>query len=118
MDIETNAKELGRMISQSPEYKYYDQATKDVNENKEISRMMEKLREYENKVAKMVREGKPLTEEFKKEYNEFMEEVQGKTLIQALIASQENYLKLMKRVNDMIAEGIRDGAGKRIITDF
>jgi len=118
MDIETDAKHLGRLISQTPEYKYYDQATKDVNENKELSQMMEKLQEYENKVAKMVREGEPLTEEFKKEYNEFMEEVQGRSLIQALIASQENYLKLMKRVNDMIAEGIREGAGKRIITDF
>ena len=118
MDIETDAKHLGRLISQTPEYKYYDQATKDVNENKELSQMMEKLQEYENKVAKMVREGEPLTEEFKKEYSEFMEEVQGRSLIQALIASQENYLKLMKKVNDMIAEGIREGAGKRIITDF
>jgi cell fate (sporulation/competence/biofilm development) regulator YlbF (YheA/YmcA/DUF963 family) len=118
MDIETNAKQLGRLISQTPEYKYYDQATKDVNENKELSQMMEKLQEYESKVAKMVREGETLTEEFKKEYSEFMEKVQGKTLIQALIASQENYLKLMRRVNDMIAEGIREGAGKRIITDF
>ena len=118
MDIETNAKQLGKLISQTPEYKYYNQASKDVNENEELSQMMEKLRENENKVAEMVRKGEKMTEEFKTQYNELMEEVQGKTLVQALIASQENYLKLMNKVNEMIAEGIREGAESRIITDF
>ncbi|MBN2288805.1 MAG: YlbF family regulator [Candidatus Glassbacteria bacterium] len=118
MDIETSARQLGRQISQTPEYKHYDQATKDVNEDREVSGMMEKLREYENKVAQMVRAGETMTEEFKKEYSEYMEQVQSKTQIQSLIASQENYLKLMNRVNEMIAEGIREGPASRIITDF
>ncbi len=118
MDIETNAKQLGKLISQTPEYKYYNQASKDVNENEELSQMMEKLRENENKVSEMVRKGEKMTEEFKTQYNELMEQVQSKTLVQALIASQENYLKLMNKVNEMIAEGIREGAESRIITDF
>jgi len=118
MDIEASAKQLGRLISQTPEYKYYNQASKDMSDNEELSQMMEKLKEYETKVTGMMREGKQLSEEFKKEYNEYMEQVQGKTQVQALIASQENYLKLMNRVNEMIAEGIREGAASRIITNF
>ena len=88
MDMESNARQLGKVISQTPEYKYYNQATKDINEDEELSGMMKKMKEYEEKVAEMVRNGETLTDELKKEYSEFMEQVQSKTKIQALIAGQ------------------------------
>ncbi|MFC1537354.1 YlbF family regulator [Gemmatimonadota bacterium] len=118
MDMESNARQLGKVISQTPEYKYYNQATKDINEDEELSGMMKKMQEYESKVSEMVRNGETLTDELKKEYSEFMEQVQSKTKIQALIASQENYMKLMQKVNQLISEGIREGSESRIITDF
>lgn len=118
MDIESGARQLGKLISQTPEYKYYSQANRDVNEDQELSEMMKKVKEYEDRVAEMVRKGEQLTDELKKEYSEFMEQVQSKTLIQSLIASQDNYMKLMQRVNQLISEGIREGSESRIITDF
>ncbi|HLA40037.1 MAG TPA: YlbF family regulator [Candidatus Glassbacteria bacterium] len=118
MDIETSAKDLGRLIAQSPEYKYYIAASREVDEDRETSDLMRKLKELEEKVGKLQQEGKPLDEQIKTEYTTLMENIQSKTMVQGLIASQENYLKLMNRVNAKIAEGIKEGAQSRIITNF
>lgn len=118
MDIESAAKELGKLVSQSPEYKYYNQAAKDVEEDKEMGELMKNLKELEEKVLAAQKDGKKISEELKAEYNSYMEKVQGKTRFQSLIATQENYLKLMNKVNEMIAEGIREGAQSRIITNL
>lgn len=118
MDIETAAKELGGLIAQTPEYKYYNQAAKDVEGDNELSELMKGLKELEQKVLEAQKEGKQISEELKAEYNSYMEKVQGKTRIQSLIATQENYLKMMNKVNEMIADGIREGAQSRIITDI
>ncbi len=118
MDIETAAKDLGKMIAQTPEYKYYTAAAKDVDEDKETSELMRKLKEIEEKVVKAQEEGQEIGEKTRGEYTEVMQEVQGKPMVQALIASQENYMKLMNKVNNQISQGIQEGAQSRIITNF
>jgi len=118
MDIENSAMELGKLIAQTPEYKYYNQAAKDVEGDDELSKLMKGLKEMEQKVMEVQKEGKEVSEELRAQYNSFLEKVQGKTRVQSLIATQENYLKMMNKVNEKIAEGIREGAKSRIITDF
>ena len=118
MDIESAAKDLGRLISQTPEYKYYTQAAKDVDEDKETSELMQKLKDIEQKVIEAQHSGQDIDQETREEYTKVMEEVQGKSKVQALISSQENYMKLMNKVNTQISDGIREGAQSRIITNF
>ena len=118
MDIDSAAKDLGRLIAQSPEYKYYTQAAKDVDEDQETSDLMKKLKEIEEKVLEAQHAGKEIDKETREEYTKVMEEVQGKSKVQALIASQENYMKLMNKVNSQISAGIQEGAQSRIITNF
>ena len=118
MDIENSAMELGKLIAQTPEYKYYNQAAKDVEGDDELNELMKGLKEMEQKVMEVQKEGKEVSEELRAQYNSFLEKVQGKTRVQSLIATQENYLKMMNKVNEKIAEGIREGAKSRIITDF
>ena len=118
MDIETAAKDLGKLISQSPEYKYYTSAAKEVDEDKETSELMKKLKEIEEKVVEAQQAGKEIDQETRDEYTKAMQEVQGKSKVQALIASQENYMKLMNKVNSQISDGIQEGAQSRIITNF
>jgi cell fate (sporulation/competence/biofilm development) regulator YlbF (YheA/YmcA/DUF963 family) len=118
MDIETAAKDLGKLISQTPEYKYYTVAAKEVDEDKETSELMRKLKEIEEKVVKAQQEGQEIDEETRNIYTETMQAVQGKTNVQSLIASQENYMKLMNSVNEQISQGIQEGAQSRIITNF
>ena len=118
MDIEAAAKDLGKLIAQTPEYKYYTTAAKEVDEDKETSGLMRKLKEIEEKVVKAQEDGQELDEATRNEYTQVMQEVQGKAKVQALIASQENYMKLMNRVNNQISQGIQEGAQSRIITNF
>ncbi|MBW7996562.1 MAG: YlbF family regulator [Candidatus Glassbacteria bacterium] len=118
MDIESAAKDLGKLIAQTPEYKYYTAATREVDDDKETLESMRKLKEMEEKVVKAQHDGQEIDEETRKEYTETMQEVQGKPKIQALISGQENYMKLMNSVNNRISEGIQEGAQSRIITNF
>ena len=118
MDIETAARDLGKLISQTPEYKYYTQAAKDVDEDRETSDLMRKLKEIEEKVVEAQHTGQEIDDATREEYTVAMQEVQAKSKVQALISSQENYMKLMNKVNGNISEGIQEGAQSRIITNF
>jgi len=118
VDIEGAAKDLGRLIAQTQEYKLYTQAAKDVDEDKETSDLMRKLKEIEEKVVEAQQTGKEIDEQTREEYTATMQDVQVKPMVQSLISSQENYMKLMNRVNAQISEGIQDGAQSRIITNF
>ncbi|OGG04560.1 MAG: hypothetical protein A3F83_11075 [Candidatus Glassbacteria bacterium RIFCSPLOWO2_12_FULL_58_11] len=118
MDVDSSARELGRLIAQTPEYKYYSQCAKDVDQDEETSRLLQNLKACEQEVMEAQKQGRDISEEMKAAYTRQLQEVQGKSMIKALIASQENYLKLMDKVNQRISEGIRDGAQSRIITNF
>jgi hypothetical protein len=43
-------------------------------------------------------------------------QVQGKMVYQSVVASQENFEKVMARVNEWILDGIKKGATSSIIT--
>jgi cell fate (sporulation/competence/biofilm development) regulator YlbF (YheA/YmcA/DUF963 family) len=118
MDIVSLAKQLGQLIAQTPEYQRYNRSSLAVNEDQELTGLITKLQDYEKQVGDTLRAGGRITEELKNEYETFLGDIQGRTKIQDLIASQENYLKLMNRVNDLIAEGISEGGKSRIITSF
>ena len=51
-----------------------------------------------------------------KELDELLGRVQGQSVYQRLVAAQENFDKLMGRVNDWIVDGIEKGATSSIIT--
>ena len=75
-------------------------------------------KEIEEKVVEAQQSGKEIDEKTREEYTAAMQEVQGKSKVQALISSQENYMKMMNKVNSQISEGIQEGAQSRIITNF
>ena len=118
MDIETQAKQLGRLISQTPEYKYYESASRVVGEDTELKELVQKLQDKENEINDLVRSGQDVPEDKKKDYESTLIDLQSRTNFQSLIAGQENYMKLMNKVNELISEGIREGGQSRIITNF
>lgn len=118
MDIETQARQLGRLIAQTPEYRYYESASRQVGEDSELRELVQKLQDQENSINELVRSGKEVPEQAKKDYESVLGDLQGRSNFQALISGQENYLKLMNKVNELISEGIREGGQSRIITNF
>ncbi|MCE5272717.1 YlbF family regulator [bacterium] len=118
MDIETEARQLGRLIAQTPEYRYYESSSRSVGDDQEMRDLVTRLQQLEESINHLVHSGQPVPDQDKTEYESVLADLQGRTNFQALISSQENYLKLMNKVNEYIAEGIREGGQSRIITNF
>ena len=114
--LEEKARELGRLIGQSPEYKAVKRANDELGADREavtLLREMEKLRE---EAQNMIAHGQQPTQEMEQKLDQLLGQVQGNRVYQSVAVSQENFDKLMMRVNEWILDGIRKGAQSSIIT--
>jgi len=64
----------------------------------------------------MMQRGERPSEEMERQLDTLLGEVQGRAAYQRLLVAQENFDKIMGRVNDWILEGIEKGATSSIIT--
>lgn len=109
------AEELGRVISQIPEYSYLQAAHREIADDREATEMLNRLRDLQESLLELVSKGEQPTEEQEQEYADLQEQIQVSAGYQALIASQANFDKLMEQVHRHIGEGIRKGEESRII---
>ena len=78
-----------------------------------LLKQMEQLR---IDAQQMIQRGERPTEQMEKELDTLLGQVQSQTAYQRLVSAQENFDKLMSRVNDWIVDGIEKGATSSIIT--
>jgi len=109
------AEELGRVISQIPEFAYLQAAHRDIGEDRDATEMLNKLRALQETLLEAVGRGEEPSADEEQEFSELQEKVQTSTRYQALISAQANFDKLMERVHQKIGEGIRKGEESRII---
>jgi cell fate (sporulation/competence/biofilm development) regulator YlbF (YheA/YmcA/DUF963 family) len=64
----------------------------------------------------MIQRGERPTQEMEQELDTMLGQVQRQPVYQRLVAAQENFDKMMTRVNDWIMDGIERGAASPIIT--
>jgi len=64
----------------------------------------------------MIERGEEPTMEMEQQLDQLLGQVQGNGVYQRAIAAQENFDKVMLRVNDWIMDGIKKGATSSIIT--
>ena len=114
--IEDKAKELGRLIGQSAEYKAVKRANDALGEDKEAVALLKKMEQLRQNAQTMIQRGERPTEEMEKELDALLGQVQGQSVYQRLVAAQENFDKTMTKVNDWIVDGIEKGAQSSIIT--
>lgn len=114
--IEDKAKELGRLIGQSNEYKEVKRASDSLNEDKDTVALLQKMEQLRLNAQRMLSRGERPTEEMERELDGLLSQVQVKPSYQRVLAAQENFDKIMGRVNDWIVEGIEKGAASPIIT--
>lgn len=114
--IEDRAKELGRLIGQSSEYKEVKRAGDALNEDKDTVALLQKMEELRMSAQRMLQQGQRPTDEMEKQLDGLLSQVQVRSSYQRLLAAQENFDKTMARVNDWILEGIEKGAASPIIT--
>src|SRR5205085_1197289 len=114
--IEDKAKELGRLIGQSAEYKAVRRANDALGEDRDAVALLRKMEQLRQNAQQMIQRGERPTEEMERELDTLLGQVQGQAVYQRLVAAQENFDKTMARVNDWIVEGIEKGAQSSIIT--
>ncbi len=114
--IEDKAKELGRLIGQSAEYKAVKRANDALGEDRDAVALLKKMEQLRQNAQEMIQRGERPTEEMEKELDGLLGQVQGQAVYQRLVSAQENFDKTMARVNDWIVDGIEKGAQSSIIT--
>ena len=114
--IEAKAKELGRLIGQSNEYKAVKRSSDALNEDKETVALLQKMEQLRVNAQRMMQRGERPTEDMERELDGLLNQVQGRPTYQQLLVAQENFDKVMGKANDWILEGIEKGAASPIIT--
>lgn len=109
------AKEVGRQIGQTDEYKALQKARERLNEDRETVEMVNRLSEMEQKFQQQMQQGEQPSEEEQEEYQKLVSELQSGPRYQAVVAAQSNFDKIVQKVNEKIGEGIEAGAASSII---
>jgi cell fate (sporulation/competence/biofilm development) regulator YlbF (YheA/YmcA/DUF963 family) len=114
--LDQKAKELGRLIGQSDEYKALKRSNEGLGGDKDAVTMLRRMEELRQNAQQMIEGGQEPTAEMERELDELLSRVQVNATYQRAVVAQENFDKLMMQVNTWIGEGIRTGAASPIIT--
>jgi cell fate (sporulation/competence/biofilm development) regulator YlbF (YheA/YmcA/DUF963 family) len=113
--LEDKAKDLGRTIGQSPEYKAVKRSGEALNQDKEASDLLRQMEGIRQQAQAMLDRGEQPTPDMEAALDALLEQVQTKSVYQQALVAQDNFDKLMMRVNQWIADGIKAGAQSSII---
>lgn len=114
--IADKARELGRLIGQTEEYKALRRNQDSLERESDLEPALERLKELSQEIEAGAAQGREPSDDQKEEYGRLVEEIQQDAKYQQMVAAQSNFDKLMYRVNEQIMEGIREGVSSRIIT--
>ena len=114
--LEDKAKDLGRQIGQSPEYQALKRSSDALNEDRDAVALLQQMEKLRGEAQQLIQRGETPTEEMEKQLDELLEKIQGQPTYQRAVSSQENFDKLMLRVNQWIMDGMKKGAASPIIT--
>lgn len=113
--IKERARDLGRQLSQTDEYRALKRANERVADDRETVELLNRLGALQDELAVALRAGREPAEDQAEEYESLLSDLQGRSLYQGVIAAQSNFDRLMMRVNEEIAHGIEAGDQSRII---
>ena len=113
--IMERATEVGRLVSQMPEYQRLKQAHREIGEDREATERINKLRELQTEIFQQLERGEEPPEEKREELENISQDLQTSTRYQALIAAQANFDRLMEKIQESIGHGIRAGEESRIV---
>lgn len=116
MLIEERARELGRLIGQSDEYRAVVRANEALQGDAEAVALLREMDALQREAQSIVARGEEPGEDMERRLDELLARVQANASYQRLAVAQENLDKTMHRVNEWIGEGITKGAQSSIIT--
>lgn len=114
--LEEKAKDLGRLVGQSAEYQAVKRANDALNEDQAAVQLLRRMEELRMEAQQMMERQEQPTEAMERELDDLLGRVQVNATYQRAVVAQEEFDKVMLRVNDWILEGIRKGAVSSIIS--
>ena len=114
--LEDKAKELGRLIGQSTEYQALKRSSDALNEDREAVALLQQMEKLRGEAQQVIQRGENPSEEMELQLDQLLAKIQTQPTYQRAVTSQENFDKLMLRVNQWIMEGMKKGAASPIIT--
>lgn len=116
MALEDKARELGRIVGQSDEYRAVTRANEGLTNDSEATAVLRKMEGLRREAQAMLQRGEEPTEDMEKQLDDLLSTVQVNPSYQRVAVAQENLDKVMRQVNDWISDGISKGAQSSIIT--
>ena len=109
------AGDVGRLISQTPEYAYLSAAMREIEGDEEAKGRLDAIRDLQERLFGFLEREEEPPVELRDDLARLSEEMQTSSRYQSLISAQANFDKLMEKVNQSIAEGVKAGEQSRII---
>lgn len=114
--LEDKARELGRVIGQSPEYQAVKKSSDALNSDREAVAILQQMEKIRTEAQQLMQRGEHPTQEMEQQLDDLLSNVQTNPVYQRAISAQENFDKVMYQVNNLIMEGMKKGATSSIIT--
>ena len=109
------AKELGGALARTDEYQALKASSEAVDEDRELVELRNELQGLEQQIQASLQVGQEPSDDVKEAYGKAAEALQAKPAFQRLVAAQANFDKVMYKVNETMAQGLREGGESRII---
>jgi len=114
--LEDKAKELGRLIGQSTEYQALKRSSEALNDDRDAVTLLQQMEKLRGDAQQLIQRGENPSADMEQQLDTMLEKIQGQPAYQRAVAAQENFDKLMLRVNQWIMDGMKKGAASPIIT--
>lgn len=106
MSLTEKAKDLGREITNTPEFKELQRAEQNLQEDTSARQLIKDFQELQQQMTFMQKTGTEPTPEQATSFNELREKVQTSVTVRVLLKAQEEFNTVIKSVNESISEGI------------
>ena len=114
--LEEKSKELGRMLGQSQEYQALKRSSDALNADKAAVALLQEMERLRGEAQKLIQKGESPSAEMEQKLDELLEKIQSQDAYQRAVAAQENFDKIMLKVNQWIMDGMKKGSASPIIT--
>lgn len=109
------ARELGRMIGQTNEYKALARARENFGNDREAVAHVNRLAQLEAEITQAMQREEEPSEATREDYENTFSALQGNATYQGMVAAQSNFDRVLNKVNEEISKGVESGAQSRII---
>ena len=114
--LEEKSNELGRMLGQSSEYQSLKRTSEALNKDAGAMALLQQMESLRGDAQALIQKGEQPTTEMEQQLDDLLSKIQSQDVYQRAVVAQENFDKIMMKVNQWIMDGMKKGAVSPIIT--